>query len=49
MARHCSPAWSFSVSGSVGYQMGDTGNVDLSLQTFGEKGSQASLSYSKRF
>jgi hypothetical protein len=39
----------FSVSGSVGYRMGEAGNVDLSLQTFGAKGSQASLSYSKRF
>jgi hypothetical protein len=39
----------FSVRGSMEYRMGETGNVDLALQTFGEKGSQASLSYSKRF
>jgi fibronectin-binding autotransporter adhesin len=39
----------FSVLGSVEYRMGDAGSVDLALQTFGEKGSQASLSYSKRF
>src|SRR5690606_19222183 len=39
----------FSVRGSMGYRMGDAGNLDLSLQTFGEKGSQASLTYSKRF
>jgi autotransporter-associated beta strand protein len=39
----------FSVLGSVGYRMGDAGNLDLSLQTFGSKGSQASLSYSKQF
>ena len=39
----------FSVRGSLGYRMGDAGNLDLSLQTFGSKGSQASLSYNKQF
>ena len=39
----------FSVLGAAEYRMGDAGNVGLSLQTFGEKGSQVSLSYSKQF
>jgi autotransporter-associated beta strand protein len=38
-----------SLMGSVEYRMDEAGNINLALQTFGEKGSQASLSYSKRF
>lgn len=39
----------FSVRGGMEYRMGEAGNIGLTVHTFGDKGSQASVSYSKRF